>query len=816
MKLAQIAISGIPYAADRLYTYFIPEDMHIEPGIRVTVPFGRGNRSTEGFVLELTEGEGSYKPLREALDDEPLLQDEMLRLIRWMKARYFCTYYDAIKCILPSGVWFRYRDLWRLADGLDINAFASKFAPDSVEFMILRELSSVRQAFTENLAALAGSGTGQALRKLLGLSLVSRERVPVRTVSDKSLRMVSLAVSGEDAMAEVQKKRYSAPVQFAVVEILRAEGTLPASDVYYYTGAKAATLRSLEKSGILRFSSEEVLRVPVYEYDRSALPPVLNAEQEAAFQALDRIASSGEGRVALLHGVTASGKTQVYIRLIQETLQRGRTALLLVPEIALTPQMMAKFTSYFGQSVALLHSALKLTERYDQWKRIRRGEVKVVLGTRSSVFAPLENLGLIVMDEEQEDSYISENPPRYHTRDVAQYRCAQHGALLLLGSATPTIETSYYARTGRYFHASLTRRYNECMLPRVTVVDLREELRSGNEGVLSARLREELTDNLSRGEQSILFLNRRGNARMLLCGVCGAAPECPACSVPLTYHSANNRLMCHYCGFSRPAYEFCPDCGSPMHPVGAGTQKVEEELRACFPDTEILRMDADTVGATRSHEKLLKRFADENVPILIGTQMVTKGLDFENVTLVGVLAADLSLYVDNYRAPERTFNLLAQVVGRAGRGSKSGRALIQTYTPENDVIRAAAAQDYEAFYSAEIRMRKLRRYPPFADLFQLTVSGMDEGQVLRSCIMLRDAMRSACCRRSDLQALQPEVLGPASAPVLKVNNRYRYRLYIAAKNTPVIRRFISEYLLAFQRRGENRRLDIFANCNASG
>lgn len=816
MKLAQIAIAGIPYGADRLYTYFIPDGMTVNPGMRVTVPFGRGNRSNEGFVLELSEGEGAYKPLRDVLDDGPLLHAELLHLIRWMKARYFCTYYDAIKCILPAGVWFRYRDQWRLADGLNIREAASKFASDSAESLLLRELSSVAQAYTENLEACAGLDTKAALQRLLSLSMVIRERVPVRKVSDKSLRMVSLAVSREDAMAVMEKKKKSASVQYAVVELLCAEGTLPVSDVYYYTGAKAATLRSLEKTGIVCFSSEEVLRIPAYANTQIPTALILNPEQESAFQTLNQLASSGKGRAALLHGVTASGKTQVYIRLIQETLSRGKTAMLLVPEIALTPQMMAKFTAYFGQTVALLHSGLKLTERYDQWKRISRGEVKVVLGTRSSVFAPLDQIGLIVMDEEQEDTYISENPPRYHTRDIAQFRCAHHGALLLLGSATPTIETSFYARTGRYKQVFLTKRYNEHALPQVVVTDMREELRAGREGVISTRLLDELKENIRRGEQSILFLNRRGSARMLICSQCGTAPECPACSVPLTYHSANRRLMCHYCGFSRPAYDRCPDCGNPMHPVGAGTQRVESELHAVFPDAAILRMDADTVGPSHSHEKLLKQFTDENIPILIGTQMVTKGLDFENVTLVGVLAADLSLYIDNYRASERTFNLIAQVVGRAGRGSKAGRALIQTYTPGNDVIRAAAAQDYESFYRSEIRMRKLRRYPPFADLFQLTVSGIDEGHVLRSCMALRDAMRTACAQRPELRVYQPEVLGPASAPVLKVNNRFRYRIYVAAKNTSGVRRFISEFLLAFQQRRENSRLDIFADCNASG
>lgn len=813
-ELAQIAVSGIPYAADRAYTYLIPESLRgaVRAGMRVTVPFGLGNRRSEGFVLELSQGEPepAYKPIDAVLDGAPLMGGELLRLVRWMKARYFCTYYDAIRTILPSGVWFRYTEIWRIADGLDADTALSAVSPDSAEAAILRELAATGKASADALSAVCGDETVSALKSLKDKAFLTVEKSAVQTVSDKRVRMVSLAVDSESAKAEVGKRK-NASVRRAVVELLCSQGTLPNSDVYYYTGATSSTLKKLEKDGILRFSELEVLRVPNYEAEASAPTVILNEEQQAAFDGIDALARSGEANVALLHGVTASGKTQVYIRLIQQALSRGKTALLLVPEIALTPQMMAKFTACFGNEVAMLHSALRLTERYDQWKRIRRGEVKVVLGTRSAVFAPLENIGVIIMDEEQEGTYTSENSPRYQTREIAQFRCAQFGALLLLGSATPTVETSYYARNGRYKVFYLYKRYNTQSLPFVTIADMRQELRAGNDGVLSETLRAELTVNIERGEQSILFLNRRGNARMLLCSSCGTAPECPRCSVPLTYHSANHRLMCHYCGYSCPAFDRCPDCGSPMRPIGAGTQRVEQELSDAFPGVQILRMDADTVGATHTHEKLLRRFVSERAPILLGTQMVAKGLDFENVTLVGVLAADLSLYVDNYRAAERTFSLLSQVVGRAGRGGKQGRAVIQTYTPENDVIRAAAAQDYEAFYESEIRMRALRRYPPFADLITLTVSGADEAQVLHAATALRDALRAELGYRGSTGT---EVLGPASAPVVKVNNRYRYRLFIVAKNTSELRRLVSAYLIAFHRYRENRGLDIFADCNA--
>ena len=410
------------------------------------------------------------------------------------------------------------------------------------------------------------------------------------------------------------------------------------------------------------------------------------------------------------------------------------------------------------------------------------------------------------MDEEQEPSYQSESPPRYHTRDIAKYLCGRERATLVLGSATPSVETAWAAEQGTYHHALLRKRYNTHALPRVVIADLRQEIRAANPGLVGEDIRRELEANLNRGEQSILFLNRRGNSRMLLCGECGYVPECPRCSVAMTYHSANGRLMCHYCGHSERAPDACPVCGGIMKHVGTGTQKVEEELRQLFPETGILRMDADTVS--QGHEKILQQFVRERVPILLGTQMVAKGLDFENVTLVGVLAADLSLYVDNYRAAERTFSLLTQVVGRAGRGTKEGRAVIQTYTPENDVIQCAARQDYRGFYEGEIRMRRLRRYPPFADLFTLTVSGAEEGDVLRSAVRVRELLRQLFSDQPDT-----EVLGPAPAPVLKLNNRYRYRLTLVGRNDKATRDKLSWLLKQFANDRANRGSNLFVDCN---
>ena len=549
------------------------------------------------------------------------------------------------------------------------------------------------------------------------------------------------------------------------------------------------------------------MRVPEVE---SAPPPELNEQQQAAFEGLSALAAAGKPAAALLYGVTGSGKTQVYIRLIRQVLDRGRTAIVLVPEIALTPQLLRSFTAQFGDAVAVLHSSLRAGERYDEWKRLRTGKARVAIGTRSAVFAPLKDLGLVILDEEQEATYKSENVPKYHARDVAKYRCTQSGALLVLGSATPSVESMYLARAGVYHCFTLSRRYNEQALPAVFIADMKEELRAGNGTSLSLPLRQALEENLRAGEQSILFLNRRGASRMVSCGECGAVPTCPRCSVHLTYHSANGRLMCHYCGHSERLPAACPACGGTLNFIGAGTQKVQEELEAAFPGITVLRMDTDTVSATQSHEKLLSRFEKEKIPILVGTQMVAKGLDFENVTLVGVVSADLSLYVDDYRAGERTFSLLTQVVGRAGRGNKKGRAIVQTYTPENDVILCAARQDYDRFYEQEIVLRRLRGCPPFRDLFVVTASGLSESAVLKTCMRLRRSLED-WLERPEFRALEAQVLGPAPASVAKVNDRYRYRLTLACRNTRAVRAMVAHLVRCAQKDKENKGVSVSAD-----
>ena len=813
--MVKVAVSAAPYSIDKPYSYLVPESLAAAavPGVRVMVPFGRGNKESEGLILARVQEPklpGS-KAIRQILDPEPVLDKAGIDLALWMRGRYFCTVFEAVKTILPAGLWYGLREIWSLAMEPEAARSAAVGIPGAWQVLDLLEKQGGK-ADIRVLRDALGDGAEKPLKAMKKAEILACETGAKRKIADKSHRMVELAVNTEDAYALTEPKRRSAPARYEVVNFLATAGRTPAAEVSYYTGASARTLKTMEKAGLIAFSEEEELRVPSLDDVEPGPEIVLNEEQQRAFEEILGRVQAAKPSVTLLHGVTGSGKTQVYLRLVQETLALGKTAMVLVPEIVLTPQMMRKFSSYFGSRVAMLHSSLKMTERYDQWKRIRRGEVDVVLGTRSALFAPLKNLGLIIMDEEQEGSYQSENVPRYDAREVAKYLCVREKAALVFGSATPTVETAWAVEQGSYQKALLRRRYNENALPEVLIADLRQEILNGNPGLISTPLRQELKKNLAAGEQSILFLNRRGSSRMLLCGECGYVPQCPRCSTAMTYHSANGRLMCHYCGHSEPAADTCPECGGWMKHVGVGTQKVEEELRELFPEAGILRMDADTTAG--GHEEILQTFERERVPILLGTQMVAKGLDFENVTLVGVLSADISLYVDNYRAAERTFSLLTQVVGRAGRGGKTGRAVIQTYTPGNDVIRCAARQDYDAFYESEIRMRRLRRYPPFADLFTVTVSGTEEGRVLRAAVSVRETLRQLC-RRPELAAGEPEVLGPAPAPVVKVNNRFRYRCTLVGKNDKATREMLAWLQKDFAKDSANRGMNLFVDHNAA-
>ena len=741
-NVARLAVAVGTYHIDKPYDYRIPDDLleKITPGVRVMVPFGRGNRRSEGLVLSVCAdaGDKTLKCIETVLDDAPVLDPAQLKLALWMSERFFCTVYDAAKAMLPAGMWFK--------DG-------------------------------------------------------------VRRTGDKTATVAALDIPAEEALVLAEKKKRRAPQQAAVLELLSQLGEADVREITYFTGASRNSIKALAALGAVTFYEREIFRRPEIKVPEAAPPIVLSREQEAVFDGLKALLCREAPEAALLCGVTGSGKTSVYIRLIEETLKLGRDSVVLVPEIALTPQLIATFAAYFGDNIAVLHSALGIGERHDEWKRIRAGLVHVVVGTRSAVFAPVKSLGLLVIDEEQEHTYKSENSPRYHARDVAKFRCVSAGALLLMGSATPSIESMYSAECGKYKLFRLSARYNARELPPVILADMKRELKNGNGGTVSSVLLGELRQNLDRGEQSILFLNRRGASTLVACGECGFTFECKRCSVSLTYHSANKRLMCHYCGYSEPSREECPDCGGKLKYVGAGTQKVEAELNALLPGVGIVRMDTDTV-LSNAHEEHLTRFREKNVPILLGTQMVAKGLDFANVTLVGVLSADAMLYLSDYRAHERTFSLITQVVGRSGRGSKPGRAVIQTFTPQSEVIKLAAHQDYDSFYIREIKLRRLSASPPIYDLVTLTAFGEDETAVMRGCVKLRAALEHYLRDVPDLR-----ILGPAPASVSRVNNRFYYRISVCCVMSRRIRDTVGHVVKEYARDKECRDTHVYADAD---
>lgn len=811
VAIAKVAVSAATFAFDRPFSYKIsPGFDGVRPGCRVIVPFSRGNRPCEGIVLSVGSAEDApgLKAVLKVLDEEPVLTAEQIRLAVWMHDRFFCTVYNAVKVILPAGVWFQISTVYHITEGMEEDVALeacgkSKARRLAVETVFAHggscDLADLQAVFGEE-------DPTNALHVLVKKGVLRFEGAEKRRVKDKETVYASLNLPAEDAQEEIRLRRKKAPQQAAILDLLCTVGRAPAREVCLFTGASMVSLKALVNKELVRLDAEPAFRRPV-RFDGEIQPiPALTDAQSAAYDGLHALLEQPKANAALLFGVTGSGKTTVYLHLIDGVLRRGGSSILLVPEISLTPQMIQTFSAYFGDSVAVLHSSLSIGERYDEWKRIRQGDARVIIGTRSAVFAPAVNLGLLILDEEQEETYKSENTPRYHARDVAKFRCVQHDALLLLGSATPDVVSRYQAEIGKYHYFEIQGRFNARALPDVSIVDMKRELRQGNLGSISSVLRRELEENLTRGEQSILFLNRRGASKLVTCGDCGFTYSCPRCSVSLTYHRSNDMLMCHHCGYRRRLDKQCPDCGGALHYIGDGTQKIEDELNELFPGVATLRMDADTIAMAGSHEKLLTRFSEEKIPIMIGTQMITKGLNFDRVTLVGVLSADQSLYVGDYRANERTFSLITQVVGRSGRGDAPGRAVIQTFTPENQTILQAAAQDYEAFYRSEIELRKLHGTPPFCEILTVTASGLNESSVLRCCAYIRDYLQRET--HGEIQ-----ILGPAPLPVVRVNNRYRYRVTLYCKEKRALRQTVANIVMYCNTNQKFRDVSVFADDN---
>ena len=731
-KTVGVAVSNATFHFDKLYTYAVMPDQQdaVRLGSMVLVPFGRGSRARMGVVLACDEEPESSK-LKFLFDVAPAsacLTPELLRLVHFLKERTFCTYYEAVKAVIPYGAQYK-----------------PAVAADGVTPVLQKQLTR----HTENSYKLAGTLPAK----------------PKPTA--KQLAAVALLGGGERTQTELEEKGISR----AVLDNLCAKGVLECSKV---------------NKSIDLYSSIPLKNEPIR----------LTAEQQAAYEALLPHLEDAAPHAALLYGVTGSGKTLVFLKLIERCLQLGKRALVLVPEISLTPQMILRLKSRFGKRVAVQHSALNHTERLLQWQMIQDGGADIVVGTRSAIFSPLENIGLVIIDEEQEHTYRSESAPRYSAHEVARQRAAENGALLLLASATPSTESYFAAQHGRTQLVRLTQRYGGNPLPHVEIVDMRAELASGNPREISLALEDAIRRNLDAGKQTILLLNRRGYQTIAQCEDCREVLKCQKCSVPMVYHKSAHKLLCHYCGSQMdPPPQKCPTCGGKLQYRGFGTQKAEEELAKLFPEARILRMDQDSTAAKDAHEKLLAKFARHEYDIMVGTQMVAKGLDFEDVTLVGVLGIDSLLFAQGFRAYETVFSLVTQVVGRSGRAKDPGFAIIQTTDPNNPVLNLAAAQDYDAFFEQEIAYRKLGLYPPFCGLCVVGFAGPKESEVARASARFAALLGRQAAKQPDLPL---RVLGPTPGSIEKINDTYRYKLTVKCRNDRRFRNLIRETLTLYE------------------
>ena len=803
--IAKVAVENTVYSFDKEFSYKVPENLKssCKAGVRVLVPFGRGNRKRQGIILSFCSGDSeNLKSIISVLDDEPVLSEEMIKTAIFMKEHYFCTLYDAVKTMLPAGINYKMTTVYGAKELTD-----EQYLNEEEQRIYNYLLSKRKPVKSDVILEAFGYTDTSLLDKMVTAGYLYKSDEAFRKVSDAVMKMTAITPDVDINSVRLTEK------QKKILDLIAMTGGTSVKEVCYFTGVSTSVIDTLHKKGLIYFYDEEVFRIDNRKADSETPEIALSDEQETACNSLYDEYQDSKPHISLLYGVTGSGKTSVFIKLIEKVIEDKKGIIVMVPEISLTPQFVSLFSKRFGDKIAVFHSALSLGERLDEYKRVKKGLAQIVIGTRSAVFAPFEKVGLIIMDEEQEYSYKSESSPRYHAREIAKFRCLQNNALLVLSSATPSIETYYYAKNGRYSLNVLSKRFGTAVLPEVVTADMNIETQNGNATGFSNVLLEGIENNLENGKQSIILLNRRGYNTFVTCRMCGDAVVCPNCSISMTYHSRNNRLMCHYCGHSIPYTDECPTCHSKsLRFGGTGTQKAEDTISEIFPDARILRMDADATSSKSSYEKMISAFANGEYDILIGTQMVAKGLNFPNVTLVGVLNTDQMLYADDYRSYERSFSLLTQVVGRSGRGNSKGMAVIQSYTPDNLIISMAAKQDYDTFYDTEINIRKGMLYPPFADICLIGFVGESQHLTLRAAnAFLQSFIKLA---KSEYPELPLRILGPSPALVVKVSNKFRYKLIVKCKNNREFRKLLSTLLIEFGNNKEYSNVTAYADMNA--
>ena len=777
-QYAQVIVDVPTMQTDQPYTYLVPDEWQavIECGMRVEVPFGEGNRHIQGFVTalptELAESTLSLKSLIRVIDLAPVVNQELLQLADYMKDVTFSFKINCLQTMLPAAMKAAYQK----------------------KFVLLDEDHPVKETYFSqsneiDWDVIEAAGALTLFKRLREQSIVELRYLVKEKVNKKMIRYVKSLVTTDNYFIFKEQLRPNALRQHQLLEQLK---TTPRETVTFYREKELLSthLKTAEKNGWLSFEEVESYRDPFENHDfPKTLPWQLNTEQQQAVSRILAAEAQGEATTFLLEGITGSGKTEVYLQSIAEILNKGKTAMMLVPEIALTPQMVQRFKSRFGKAVAVLHSGLSQGEKYDEWRKIERGEAQVVVGARSAVFAPLQKIGLIIIDEEHEATYKQEDTPRYHARDLAIWRSQYHHCPVILGSATPSLESRARAQKKRYELLYLTQRAHEnAQLPSVTIVDLKEEYAQKNTSTFSRLLQEKISNRLQQKEQIVLLLNRRGYSSFMMCRDCGYVLPCPNCDISLTLHMDVKKMRCHYCGHQENIPKKCPDCqGEKIRYYGTGTQKVEEELQERFPSARILRMDVDTTRKKGAHEKILKAFEEQEADILLGTQMIAKGLDYPNITLVGVLNADTALNLPDFRSSERTFQLLTQVSGRAGRGAKPGEVIVQTFNPEHHSIVLAQAQDYEAFYQQEMILRHQSGYPPFYFTVKITISHPAEQVVAKKSYQIAEQLKNG---------LSPEsrILGPTPSGIARIKNRYYYQIILKYKHEVHLHRMLREIL----------------------
>lgn len=802
--IARVILNSNTLSTDCLYDYLIPDHLcaSVNIGVRVKVPFGRGNKLCEAYVFALSDTSEYDNPkiVSDVISETSYFDRADTELVEFMRHRYFCSYISAIRCLIPAGINMKFTNYYSLSDKISFDEIKKSCQKSMTADKIVSCLNAYGTMSEESLKAEIGkTNILPALKRLLKNGFICAASRGSESVTDTKKTFVQLAIDREEAFSIVDSMSKKAPARARVLEVLCDNYDVELSELLICADTSKKTVDALLERGYITYRSV-VCNDSLITYDSSYVKekPRLTPEQRNAVDEITKGITSNQKSGYLIHGVTGSGKTEVYLSLIENAINQDKDAILLVPEISLTPQMISQIFGRFGDNVAVLHSKLTIKQRYNEWHKIKNGDVKIAVGARSAVFAPFKKLGLIIIDEEHETTYKSEMSPRYNAIEIARYLTGKNAGTLVLASATPSVDDYFKTTTGTFRLIEMPHRINSSKLPDVHIADMRSELESGNMSIFSRTLKDAISDALSKKEQIILFLNRRGFSGFVSCRNCGYVMKCPNCNVSLTYHKSVNKMVCHYCDYKTNLKSVCPSCSDKhIRFFGIGTEKIVDELNKLFPRARVIRMDADTTNGRMAHENVLSHFKNGDADILVGTQMITKGLDFDNVTLVGIVAADMSLNMDDYRASERTFDLITQVIGRTGRAQKKGRAIVQTYNPDDETILLSASQDYNAFFKEEIAIRRMLLYPPFTEFIKVQFSGLDKNKAKLIANKFYNDVKEIT---SDANFVG-ELYSVSECPLFRLNGKFRYRFMI---KTPYKKDFYNSLGNIFKKYISNR------------